>query len=94
MAWHVLTEQRYMNDKRRIINRFVHGAGVVCGMNVVPVDDITISVEMGLALDFVGREIMIEQPVIKRLSMIDGFEDYTEADEENSSLYLCIEYAV
>ena len=87
------TEQRYMNDKRRIINRFVHGAGVVCGMNVVPVDDITVSVEMGLALDFAGREIMIEQPVIKRLSMIDGFDDYTEADEENSSLYLCIEYA-
>ncbi len=86
------SEQRYMNDKRRIINRFVHGTGVVCGMNVVPVDDITISIEMGLALDFAGREIMIENPVIKRLSMIDGFDDYTEEDEENSALYLCVEY--
>lgn len=85
-------EQRYMNDKRRIINRFVHGTGVVCGMNVVAVDDMTISVEMGLALDFAGREIMIEQPVIKKLSTIDGFEDYTEEDEENSYLYLCVEY--
>ncbi len=85
-------EQRYMNDKRRIINRFVHGTGVVCGMNVVPVDDTTISVEMGLALDFAGREIMIEQPVIKKLSMIDGFGSYTEDDEDNSYLYLCVEY--
>ena len=86
------SEQRYMNDKRRIINRFVHGTGVVCGMNVVPVDDITVSIEMGLALDSAGREIMLEQPVIKRLSTIDGFDAYTEEDEENSFLYLCIEY--
>ena len=85
-------EQRYMNDKRRIINRFVHGTGVVCGMNVVPVDDITISVETGLALDFAGREIMIATPVTKKLSMIDGFEDYTEEDESSSFLYLCVEY--
>lgn len=85
-------EQRYMNDKRRIINRFIHGTGVVCGMNVIAVDDMTVSVETGLALDFAGREIMIEQPVIKKLSAIDGFEDYTEADEENSYLYLCVEY--
>ena len=86
------SEQRYMNDKRRIINRFIHGTGVVCGMNVVPIDDITISVEMGLALDFAGREIMLEHPVIKKLSAIDGFDEYTEQDEENSQLYLCIEY--
>ena len=85
-------EQRYMNDKRRIINRFIHGTGVVCGMNVVAVDDMTVSVEMGMALDFAGREIVIEQPIIKKLSTIDGFEDYTEADEENSYLYLCVEY--
>ena len=52
------TEQKYMNDKRRMVNRFLHGSGVVCGMNVVRVDDRTISVEMGLALDFAGREIV------------------------------------
>lgn len=86
------SEQRYMNDKRRIINRLIHGTGVVCGMNVVLVDDITISVENGFALDFSGREIVIEQPVTKKLSLIDGFNDYTEQDEANNNLYLCIEY--
>ena len=48
------TEQKYANDKRRLINRFLHGSGVVCGMNVVRVDDRTISVERGMALDFAG----------------------------------------
>lgn len=85
-------EQRYMNDKRRLLNRFIYGTGVVCGMNVVPVDDMTITVEMGFALDFAGREIVIEQPVTKKLSLIDGFDSYTEEDEENSYLYLCVEY--
>ena len=29
------TEQKYFNDKRRTINRFLFGSGVVCGLNVV-----------------------------------------------------------
>ena len=45
-------EQRYMNDKRRMLNRFLYGTGVVCGMQVVEVDDLTVSLERGLALDF------------------------------------------
>lgn len=87
------TEQKYMNNKRRLINRFLLGTGVVCGMNVVVVDDRTLSIETGFALDFAGREIVIDTPVTKKLSMIEGFDAYTEADEENSYLYLCIEYA-
>ena len=84
------TEQKYMNDKRRMINRFLHGSGVVCGMNVVRVDDRTISVEMGLALDFAGREIVIDAPVIRKLDMIDGYDD---SASEEGYLYLCVEYA-
>ncbi len=84
------TEQKYMNDKRRLANRFLHGSGVVCGMNVVRVDDRTISVEMGLALDFAGREIVVDAPVIRKLDMIDG---YTGSIGEAGYLYLCIEYA-
>ena len=84
------TEQKYMNDKRRMVNRFLHGSGVVCGMNVVRVDDRTISVEMGLALDFAGREIVVDAPVIRKLDMIDGYDDTAG---EDGYLYLCIEYA-
>lgn len=86
------TEQKYNNNKRRMINRFVLGTGVVCGMNVVVVDDSTVSVEKGLALDFSGREIVIEAPVTKKLAMIDGFDNYNELDQKNYHLYLCVEY--
>lgn len=84
------TEQKYMNDKRRLVNRFLHGSGVVCGMNVVRVDDRTISVEMGLALDFAGREIVVDAPVVRKLDMIEGYDNESG---ENGYLYLCIEYA-
>lgn len=87
------TEQKYMNDKRRLINRFLHGCGVVCGLNVVQVDDCTVSLEPGLALDFVGREIVVDIPVTRKLAMIEGFDSYTQEDEADSYLYLCIEYA-
>lgn len=87
------TEQKYMNDKRRLINRFLHGCGVVCGLNVVQIDDCTLSLETGLALDFAGREIIVDAPLTRKLSMIEGFDSYTEEDEDSSYLYLCIEYA-
>lgn len=86
-------EQRYMNDKRRLLNRFLHGYGVVCGLQVVEVDDMTISIESGLALDFSGREILMASPITKRLSAIDGYSASTEGEEDRRELYLCIAYA-
>ncbi len=83
------SEQKYMNDKRRLINRFMHGFGVVCGLGVVPVGDDTISLEAGFALDFSGREIFVEKPVLQKLSGIDGFSACTS----DGCIYLCIEYA-
>lgn len=84
-------EQRYFDDKRRLINRWVLGAGIVAGLEVIKVDDYNISVEMGLAIDDTGREILVDTPVIRRLSLIDGFEDAVR-EEGAESLYLCIEY--
>lgn len=85
-------EQRYMNDKRRMLNRFLYGTGVVCGMQVVEIDDVTISLEMGFALDFSGREIVVSKPVTKKLSSIEGFSRYAAAGEERWDLYLGIAY--
>lgn len=87
------SEQKYFNDKRRMLNRFLFGSGVVSGMDVVRVDDNTISVEMGLALDFSGREIVIDTPVIKKLSMIEGFDSDVSNNQESGYMYLCIDYA-
>ncbi len=83
------TEQKYFNDKRRTINRFLFGSGVVCGLNVVEVDDESISVEPGLALDFAGREIVIDEPVIKRIVELEG---YDRGGSDPGFYYLCLEY--
>lgn len=86
------TEQKYMNDKRRIMNRFICGTGVICGLSVVVIDDSTISVEPGVALDFSGREIVVDLPVVKKLSMLDGFENYVNGQDAKKYLYLCLDY--
>lgn len=83
------TEQKYFNDKRRTINRFLFGSGVVCGLNVVEVDDESISVEPGLALDFAGREIVIDEPVIKRVVDLEGYDG---RNRDTGFYYLCLEY--
>lgn len=84
-------EQKYGNDKRRMINRFVCGTGIIAGLGVVRVDERTISVETGCALDAFGREIAVDTPVIRKLSLIDGFESC--ADVEEGCIYLCLEYS-
>lgn len=86
-----LQEQQYMNDKRRLMNRWNAGAGIVAGLEVIKVDDYSISLEMGLALDYTGREIMVDAPVIKRLSMVEGYRE-AAMEEGKESLYLCIQY--
>lgn len=86
-----LQEQQYMNDKRRLMNRWTIGAGIVAGLEVIKVDDYSISLEMGLALDYTGREIMVDAPVIRKLSALEGYEEAT-MEEGNESLYLCIGY--
>jgi hypothetical protein len=83
------TEQKYYNDKRRLTNRLLHGAGVVCGLGVVATDDNTVSIESGMAVDYLGREVVLPAPVTRKLSTIDGFD----ALSENNHCYLYIEYA-
>lgn len=86
------TEQKYFNDKRRTINRFLFGSGVVCGLHVLEVDDESISLERGLALDFAGREILVEEPVVKKIVDLEGYEDQQETQGDGSFYYLCLDY--
>ncbi len=85
-------EQKYMNDKRRLANRLLHGIGVVAGMNVVRLDDQTLSLESGMAFDSTGREIVVDTPVTKKLSLISGY-DSALSNSSNAYVYLCIEYS-
>ena len=55
---HFDSEQRYLNEKRWLINRLVLGYGVVCGLNVTA-EGQSVRVTAGLALDQAGREIVV-----------------------------------
>ncbi len=83
-------EQRYGNDKRRMLSRLLDGCGVVAGLSVVDIDEQTISIEAGVALDAYGREIVVDKPFVQRLSDIDGF--VSESRKGGRYVYLCIEY--
>lgn len=82
------SEQRYFNDKRRLTNRLLHGGGVVCGLQVIAVDEKQISVEAGVALDYLGREIVLPEPVKLKLSMMEGFSNNDYA----KNVYVCLAY--
>jgi len=83
-----MAEQTYLADKRRLTNRLLFGSGVVAGLQVVAVDDKTISVETGVAIDQLGREIVVPSPLTLKLSNIDGFTHNNYA----KNVYLCIAY--
>lgn len=83
------TEQSYFNEKRWLINRMVHGWGVVCGLDVEIVsgngnEKDKIKIEPGLAIDCFGREILVCEPqfipIIPEASECDN--NQTQQSEE------------
>jgi len=81
-------EQRYFNDKRRLTNRLLHGCGIVSGLQVIYVDEKTVSIEPGLAIDGSGREIVVSTPVTQKLSLLPGFSE----NDFSQIAYLYIAY--
>lgn len=82
-------EQTYFNNKRRLANRILSGTGVVCGLNVVATSENKISIESGMAIDYLGREIILAESISRRLSMIEGYESI----KDKRQCYLYISYA-
>ncbi|WP_128655344.1 hypothetical protein [Paenibacillus sp. 598K] len=83
-----MSEQTYMTDKKRLSNRLLFGSGVIAGLQVVAVDDKSLSIETGAALDQLGREIVVPSPLTLKLSNIEGFKNNDYA----KNVYLCIAY--
>ena len=81
-------EQTYMNSKRRLGNRMMGGVGIVSGLDVLLVDNKTFSLEPGMALDYMGREIVVPEPYVRRLNVIKGFEE----NKDKGIVYLCLGY--
>ena len=82
-----LAEQTYNNNKRRFVNQTVIGSGILCGCSVFCLDDLSVLVESGAAIDSMGREIVIENSVVKKLSAISGFEGL-----RTNRVMLCLRY--
>jgi hypothetical protein len=63
------TEQRYFNAKRGMLNRLIHGIGIVCGLEVSEKPEIVdqklkVKIPAGVALDCCGHEIVVEEETI------------------------------
>ncbi|MEG1972605.1 MAG: hypothetical protein RR315_05535, partial [Oscillospiraceae bacterium] len=82
------SEQRYFNNKGCFLNKMLYGAGIVSGLQVLGIDDFSIMLETGLALDNWGREIIVSEAAVKRLSTVEGFSNTT-----TNKLALCIAYS-
>ena len=64
------------------------GSGIVSGLDVILVDNKTFSLESGMALDYMGREIVVSEPYMRRLNVIKGFEE----NKDKGIVYLCLAY--
>ena len=81
-------EQHYNRSKSQLLNRLRFGAGVVCGLGVAASDDTTLVIESGMALDYQGRMIVLEEPMLRKLQMLEGQESLLG----QSTGYLCLAY--
>ena len=81
-------EQQYGRKRSQLLSRLCLGAGVVCGLGVSASDDSTLLIESGVALDYLGRMVVVEEPLLRKLQMIDGQE--TLLGQE--AAYLCLRY--
>ena len=65
-----IAEQDYHAAKRRLLNRTLHGAGVVCGLGLKIKCGLTLEVSPGLALDGCGQEIWLKEPFLLDLGKL------------------------
>ena len=86
-------EQQYFINKQRLVNRLVHGVGVMCGLQVLMKGPEAknllksqIRITEGVAIDSCGREIVIPRFVDLDLS------DHLKNGAEKQLLYVWVRY--
>jgi hypothetical protein len=85
-------EQCYFNEKRWLINRAVHGWGVVCGLKVYESEG-KVFVSQGLAIDCCGREILVREPKeVKLIPTEDKCQGNGDPAEEENEFYIGLEF--
>lgn len=88
-------EQSYFLDGRRSDARRLHGSGVVCGLDVRPSDGGGVVVEPGVAIDGLGREIVV--PDLREMpdprQPIDARGEPCGERVESEVVTICLSYA-
>jgi hypothetical protein len=82
-----LSEQSYVGNKRRFMNALLYGPGVICGLSVYNLDGASLMIESGVATDGFGREIVVENSVVRKISAIEGYDE-----TDSTRLTLCLKY--
>ena len=88
-------EQAYMNDKRYLLNRTLHGAGIVCGFTDIAVYEEGGEVKIkfnkgGLAIDNCGREVVVPSGISKKICDKNQTKGVTATDLGDNKYYLYI----
>jgi len=82
-------EQSYFNDKRHLLNRLLHGTGIVCGLHAAKSGLRGLSVSPGVAIDCDGREIIaVKEQLRTDIREMDGYPEAGGA----KTLYLMLHY--
>lgn len=67
-------DQAFADHKLSFLNHWVFGTGVAFGLGVQRIDSDSLLVEPGLAVDAQGRYLIVDEPAIRRLRTLDGFD--------------------
>lgn len=86
-------EQDYYNNKRKLINIFTMGSGILYGLDVINTGDNrqieSVSIKPGVAIDPYGREIVVPEMDNIIIAKLKGIP---EEECNSQARYLCIEY--
>lgn len=81
-----ITEQEYMIEKHRLLNRHVNGLKILEGLRVEQVDDTHIKIESGIGVDQKGNEIIVPTDDIRDIKELHGYKEVSYS--YNTYLYI------
>ena len=81
------SEQTYHNDKRHLINRLIHGEGIICGLHVRNLKDWSVTLSPGIALDCMGQEIVVSKNE-ERLVSTDKVNPTQSSSSSNIGIFI------